>query len=134
MKIIVCLDDNNGMLFNNRRQSRDRVVVEDIISDLNGKKLLVSPFSESLFKDCNDAIVVDVDFLKNADCESVCFVENEELSSYENIDEIIIYRWNRVYPADFTCDIDLSKYNIADITEIVGNSHEKITKQRLVRG
>ena len=32
MKIIVCLDDNNGMLFNNRRQSRDKTVVEDIIS------------------------------------------------------------------------------------------------------
>ena len=30
MTLYVCLDDKNGMLFNNRRQSRDRVVLEDI--------------------------------------------------------------------------------------------------------
>ena len=31
MKVIVILDDNLGMLFNNRRQSRDRVLIDDII-------------------------------------------------------------------------------------------------------
>ena len=30
MKVIVCIDDNGGMLFNKRRQSRDRKVLEDI--------------------------------------------------------------------------------------------------------
>lgn len=27
MTIIVCIDDNGGLLFNNRRQSRDRLVI-----------------------------------------------------------------------------------------------------------
>ena len=31
MKIIVCVGDNNAMLFHNRRISRDRAVIEDIL-------------------------------------------------------------------------------------------------------
>ena len=49
MKIIACLDDNNGLLFNNRRQSRDRVVIEDILKDCHNSKLWINNFSKSLF-------------------------------------------------------------------------------------
>ena len=41
MKIIVCLDDNSGMMFNRRRQSRDRVVIDDIIACAQGGELCV---------------------------------------------------------------------------------------------
>ena len=34
MKLIVCLDDNNGMMFNKRRQSRDRVLIENVFKDI----------------------------------------------------------------------------------------------------
>ena len=44
MKIIACLDDNNGLLFNNRRQSRDRVVIEDILKDCHNSKLWINNF------------------------------------------------------------------------------------------
>ena len=46
MKIIACLDDNNGLLFNNRRQSRDRVVIEDILKE--AVKVGVATFKETL--------------------------------------------------------------------------------------
>lgn len=125
MKIIVCLDDNDGMLFNNRRQSRDKVVCEDIIKLLNGEKLFISPFSEVLFENFKDEVSVCEDFLQKG---NVCFVENEAISQYE-ADEVIVYRWNRVYPADFYCDIDFSEYSLSGQVEFQGNSHEKITKQ-----
>ncbi len=35
MIIAVCTDDNNGMLFNNRRQSRDMLLIEDLIKYAN---------------------------------------------------------------------------------------------------
>ena len=125
MKIIVCLDDNGGMLFNNRRQSRDRVVYEDIINSLNGEKLFISPFSQLLFENYKDNICVCEDFLEKG---NICFVENQSLSQYD-ADEIIVYKWNRAYPADFYCDIDFSKCSLSEQTEFHGNSHEKITKQ-----
>ena len=125
MKIIVCLDDNGGMLFNNRRQSRDRAVCADIIKNLDGEKLFISPFSQLLFENYNDSICICEDFLKKG---NICFCENQSLSQYY-ADEIIVYKWNRVYPADFYCDIDFSVYSISEQTEFQGNSHEKITKQ-----
>ena len=33
MKLIVCLDDGDGMLFNNRRQSRDKAVCEALYKE-----------------------------------------------------------------------------------------------------
>ena len=46
MKVIVCVDKSNGMMFNNRRQSQDSVLREKVISLLDGKKLFLN---ESLF-------------------------------------------------------------------------------------
>lgn len=129
MKIIVCLDDNGGMLFNERRQSRDRIVCEDIINSLNGEKLFISAFSELLFDGFLDRISVCEDFLQKG---NICFVENQSLSQC-NADEVVVYKWNRVYPADFYCDIDFSKYSLSDQTEFEGYSHEKITKQNYIK-
>ena len=53
MKVIVCVDDNNGMMFNNRRQSRDRILIEDVVKNVIGGNLLMAPYSEPLFKDSN---------------------------------------------------------------------------------
>ena len=39
MYIIICLDDNNGLAFNHRRQSQDRIVAEDISKPVGEKKL-----------------------------------------------------------------------------------------------
>ena len=51
MNVILCLDDNKGLLFNNRRQSRDKAVLDDIFNNLNGEKLAVTTFSEKLYSD-----------------------------------------------------------------------------------
>ena len=125
MKIIICLDDNGGMLFNNRRQSRDRVVCEDVVKNLNGEKLFISPFSQILFESYKNDVLACEDFLTKG---RVCFVENQVLSLC-NADEVTVYRWNRVYPADFYCDIDFSKYSLTEQAELEGFSHEKITKE-----
>lgn len=134
MKIILCLDDNNGMLFNNRRQSRDKTVIEDIISNLKNERLFISSFSEKLFDEYSENIIVDEEFLEKISDDNICFVENQSLKDLENITEITVYRWNRVYPADFCCDVDFSKFTLISETEFKGNSHDKITKQIFIKG
>ena len=129
MKVIICLDDNGGMLFNNRRQSRDKEVLKDIINNLNGNKLYISEFSQKLFGDYTDCVMVDEDFLADS-CESrICFVENKSLKNLSAISELIVYKWNRVYPADFKCDVDFSVYELVESIDFKGFSHEKITKE-----
>lgn len=34
MTLILCLDDENGMMFNHRRQSRDRVLISEMLSHI----------------------------------------------------------------------------------------------------
>ena len=48
MTVIFCLDENKGMLFNNRRVSRDVMVFEDIKTYLIGS-LLINSFSEKFY-------------------------------------------------------------------------------------
>ncbi len=125
MKIILCLDDNNGMLFNNRRQSRDSVVVEDILNSINGEKLNIFSFSSALFSSFRDKI----NEIETVDRIGTYFIENVDVTPFiGDIEELIVYRWNRVYPADFVCGIDFSSFTIKSQVELVGNSHDKITK------
>lgn len=135
MKVIVCLDESNGMLFNKRRQSQDVLVRQDIMNHLYGSKLWMNDYSLKQFKDeiC-PSIMADEDFLEKADVDDYCFVENLPLASYEQkISTLIIYGWNRRYPADFYFDIDLQNWEMTEEIEFIGNSHEKITKTTYIR-
>lgn len=132
MKVIVCLDDNGGMMFNSRRQSRDRAVTADILRTVVGARLYIDPYSEKLFLESGGEYSVSDRMLDEASKGDVCFVENKELSDYaDRIEEIVIYRWNRRYPADRFFDIDLEKqgFKRVDTEEFEGYSHEKITKE-----
>ncbi|MBE6801543.1 MAG: hypothetical protein E7530_01510 [Ruminococcaceae bacterium] len=133
MKVIICLDDNGGMLFNNRRQSRDKEVLKDIINNLKGEKLFISPFSEKLFDDYSENVIIDEEFLIKASENDTCFVENNTLKAVSGINEIVVYKWNRVYPTDFKCSVDLSELELVETIDFKGFSHEKITKETYKR-
>ena len=126
MDVIVCIDDNGGMLFGGRRQSRDRVVNEDILSA--GGTLWIAPMSATLFPDAR----VSEHFLDEAGAEERCFAEDRALMPYlARIERLILYRWNRVYPYDFCLDIDPAAVGmrLAEQTELVGHSHPSIIKE-----
>ena len=134
MTAIVCIDDRGGTLFNKRRQSRDRVLTEDVISlaAKEGARLLASPFSEKLLSEQSSNAIYREDFLDVAEEGDICFVEDRALLPYfDKIDRLIIYRWNRAYPYD-TC-LDLlplsSEWRLDSSSELAGYSHEKITKE-----
>ena len=132
MKLIVVLDDNNGMMFNNRRQSRDRVLIDDIYNSLEGK-LYIDNYSAPLFKD--KEFIVATNLLDSASSNDCCFIENKSLINYtDKIDTIVIYKWNRIYPADMYFDIKVDeKYKLSSFKEIIGYSHEKITKETWIK-
>lgn len=44
MKIIICLDNNNGLMFNNRRQSRDSKIIENIFEIIGSANLYINDF------------------------------------------------------------------------------------------
>ena len=105
MNVIICLDQNNGMLFNNRRQSRDRIVRKNILEYIN----------------------VDNN-LENATEHDFCFVERQEVR-IEEINKLIVYRWDKIYPADKYFNMDDIKCNLVETLEFQGYSHEKIIRE-----
>lgn len=129
MKLIVCLDERKGMMFNNRRQSRDRVLIDDMIKMVGDDKLYIAPYSESLFENKEIKLKVKKNPLKAAD-ENWCFIENLPVAEYKDeIETVVIYHWNRHYPGDFFFDLELDSYSLESSEELVGSSHEKITKE-----
>lgn len=129
MRVALCIDDYGGMLFNNRRQSRDRVLLADLLREADGR-LRIHPFSEKLIPDAASS----EDYLTAAGDADLCFVEKDSLAAFASaIDEVILYRWNRHYPADTYFDLDLTAFRLVEATEFVGSSHEKITKERYKR-
>ena len=135
MIVIVCVDNNLGMMFNNRRQSRDIEVVKKIIEFTKGSSLWMNKYSYELFEelDCN-RINIDSGFLSETANGEYCFVENIDLEPYEKwVEKIIVFRWNTVYPSDHDLDIDLGSWQLLESSEFVGKSHEKITMEVYVK-
>ncbi len=128
MKLIVCLDDNKGMMFNKRRQSRDKILIENMIDFCKGEKLYTNEYSAKLFPENSVEIMENPAEVENG----YCFAENFTVDE-EKVEEIIVYKWNRVYPADTYFNIDLGKWNLAETVDIEGSSHGKITRERYVR-
>ena len=128
MTLYVCLDDRNGMLFNNRRQSRDGAVLADIrasVPDL----LTIDSFSEKLIS------ASAIPYAVGDPVPGVhFFLENRNASELLPLaKKIVLYRWNRVYPADFRFDGDLSGFALESTLEFPGTSHETITKEVYAR-
>lgn len=135
MIVYVAIDNNNGLMFNNRRQSQDRILRSDLLTDCGDRLLWMNSYSEPLFDISSEAnIVIDDVFLDKAGNDDCCFVETDGLSSYEDkISKLIVYRWNRDYPVDLYFEIDLSRWKKISSKEFAGSSHDKITKEEWVR-
>lgn len=135
MKIFVCIDDGGGTLFGGKRQSRDRLLIEDVRRTVGDGRLLVNAFSAPLFAKEGGVLLSD-DPLTEAKGGDYCFIENLPLLPFAHkIDVLYIYKWNRVYPATTHLDLDPVKngFHLAETTDFVGSSHEKITKETYVK-
>lgn len=127
---VVCIGDGNGMLFNRRRVSRDRAQQADLLALCGNGRLWMDAYSAPLFADAPDRIIVAEDFLEQAGPGEFCFVEDRPLApAADRVETVVLYRWNRAYPADVRLDLDLSAFQLAEQAEFPGSSHEKITRE-----
>lgn len=133
MFIIICVGDKGGLGFNGRRQSSDRVLREDMLHMTQGKRLWMNPYSASQFEpEVQQQISIAEDFLNWAEEGDYCFVERQWPALEMNkVDGIVLYRWNRHYPADESFDLDLlaDGWKLVDKQEFAGYSHEKIERE-----
>lgn len=139
MVLMAAVDDSGGMMFNKRRQSQDRALRERILALSARSRLWVSPYTAKQFaQDSTDTgnFAVDSGFLDKAGPGEYCFVEDTSAAPYESrAEQIILFKWNRRYPADLFFDIDLSAggWKLSSAEDFPGSSHEKITMEVYVR-
>lgn len=122
------------MMFNHRRQSKDSKLLEDVVKLCNGHKLYMSEYSKNMFlqhKNMEENITADPDFLQLAPAGGYCFVEDIVIHSYmDKLEKIVLYKWNRHYPADLFFDTSvLRDWVLKDVVDFKGSSHEKITRE-----
>ena len=130
MHIFICLSEGGGMMFNHRRQSRDRVLCEQLLTSLGDRPLYLAPYSEMLFSPFAHPLYISEDFLDRAGTGDACFVEDRTLSPYlDRIESLTVYRWNRTYPTDTVCDLPFDRFTLTAREDFIGSAHEKITKE-----
>lgn len=133
MIVVICVDDNGGIRFNHRRQSQDRLLREHLLQRTAGSRLWMNAYSAKQF-DPNGPFMVDEHCLDKAAPGEYCFVEDQDIVPYEsNIESILLYKWNRIYPADQHFPLSLEKWKLVAQVDFPGSSHEKITEEVYTR-
>lgn len=132
MNIIVCIDDNYGYSLFGKRQSKDKLLCERILSLVGEECLYMNEYSSKQFED--GLLAVCEEFLSVAAEGEYCFVENVPFS-FDNCEKLVIYKWNRSYPSDLKLDYDFVRknYTLISCDDFVGNSHQRITEEIYVK-
>ena len=125
MTAIVCVDTRGGMAFGGKRQSRDRLLCADAVRLCGTLRML--PQSAVLFAEMPDAVELCEELLKE---EGTYFVETDSMETAAP-DELILYRWNRLYPADLWLRFDPQERGLVLMSseDFAGSSHERITRE-----
>lgn len=132
MIVIAAVDDNMGMMFNHRRQSRDRLLRRHILELAGERPLWMDGYSAAQFGQEGNGhdLRVDEDFLSRAGRGEFCFLEDRSPSAIrQEVEQVILLRWNRRYPADQYFDLDLTGWSMVQRQEFPGSSHERITQE-----
>ncbi|MBP0972553.1 MAG: hypothetical protein J5851_01450 [Oscillospiraceae bacterium] len=131
MVLITCVDQKNGLGFNGRRQTSDSAVYADICK-----------YAEDHFCGidmASDTMLALENYLKlTGQEEHPLFTEPKEarfaeLDDCKGLDDIyemlILYRWDKTYPADIRLEIGMQNYALVEQHEMVGSSHKKIVRE-----
>ena len=125
MTVIICVDNNGGILFNGKRRSKDRIFRKyllDIVEKKNSR-IAMLPYTYSQFKEDEGKELTDVKEEFSFD-EDYIFLERAIPILWEKVNNLILCCWNRDYPADEYFNLPIGVECILQKTEeIVSDSH-----------
>lgn len=130
MKLISCVDNRLGVLFNHRRVSQDITIIEDLQDLIQQQPLYVDDYSAPLFQNKGFNLHIDA-HLPQSDLKGYQFIEQQPLpTSFKLDDQLIVYYFNRNYPSDKKLfDPNRSPHwEIQSVSPFVGQAHDKITR------
>ena len=133
MILMVCIDERGGMMFNHRRQSRDRVLCARMLEIAKDTRLHVTPYTQKIFDPAAPLCVSDAPWMQAGQGEYY-FAEDGEIPM-ERVEQVYVYRWNRAYPGDrfFDADLALLGFTLTQSEDFTGSSHDAITEELYVK-
>ena len=134
ISFIVCIEDRYGISFNKRLIGRDKFVDEYLEEKLTKSKVFADQNYINYVKNCRIKNIKDqrISDLVNSKEEITIFCSSKESLEYlENADEIVIFYWNRRYPADLYLDYDIvaNDYCLSERVEDIEGSTHILTKE-----
>ena len=132
MILAAVIDDDGGLSFHQRRQSRDRVLRQKLLEICVGKMLWMDAYTAGQFDPFPENAVISDTFLLDAKENDVCFVEDRAVMPYAGKIRVVwLFKWNRRYPSDLTLDFIPSDHgmHLVSSEDFAGYSHEKITME-----
>ena len=125
MILAVCVDNRMGISFMGKRLSKDRLLREKLV-ELSGGKLRMSVYSGKQF---GPGVYMAADYLSGAADGDWVFAENTEyLDHTGELEQIVLFKWNRDYPADVFFSFP-GDWQMVSCEDFPGNSHETITME-----
>lgn len=125
MILAACVDNRMGLSFLGKRLSKDRMLREKLLS-LSGAKLRMSLYSRKQFE---SGTYAGEDYLSAACPGDWVFAENADYLDYaDRIEQIVLFRWNRDYPADLYFSFP-GDWRLVSTEDFPGNSHDNITME-----
>ncbi len=131
MVIAVCVSNDYGMMFNHRRQSADRMVQKRLLEHTDHSILWMSHYSAGQFNTVQPNMRIDDNGLQLAGKNDICFLEEPVFpDGIPQCDQLILYFWNRDYPADTWFPREqLNRWKLKSTCEFKGTSHDVITEK-----
>lgn len=120
------------MMFNRRRVSRDKLLIENLAELVGDAVLYVEPYSAELFSDVSLNVICTDAPMRAAEADDYVFVETFSPKPYlAAAHELVVYKWNRRYPYDVSMGFEPAAegFRLAESVDFVGNSHDKITRE-----
>ena len=130
MILVICLDQKDGLRFNRRRQSKDRLLRQKLLELTRGKALWMNAYSAAQFEETAENLRVDENPLEQAGAGEYCFVEAADPTPIlPLVEELIVFRWDKTYPADLRFS-PAAFGSLAEVEEFAGYSHDIIRQER----
>ncbi len=137
MTCVICLEDRGGVMFNHRRVSRDAAVTDRILKlAAEYGPLNITPYTLCLLpQEDIPSCVVHICDHPATEGNGTCWLEDTvgELRPDTAANRLILFHWNRAYPADSLFDqkafFSEGKWKLVSQEEFPGKSHKKITME-----
>ncbi len=136
MKVVVCHDLMNGIMFNNRRTCHDVNQRKHLKQLINGANLYMSEYSYKKFSDIfpDAKIVHDVSSIKD---DEFFWLENDLFNlNLDDVDEFIVYVWDNTFPSDFDFDYinnNFDKFSLIELGEFKDSIGDKFFVKKYLR-